>query len=80
MDRLLIYIVAYQRKSYTTGTIQLINEVNNIKYEKYKNLAKNLPNVYFGGRLAEYKYYDMDKVIKSALNFVKNIIKKNKIH
>jgi len=30
-----------------------------------------LPNVYFGGRLAEYKYYDMHQVIESALNFCK---------
>ncbi len=34
---------------------------------KYQALAKEYPNVVFGGRLAEYKYYDMDKVIKSAL-------------
>ena len=34
---------------------------------KYRNLAKNEKNVIFGGRLAEYKYYDMDDVIKRAL-------------
>jgi hypothetical protein len=39
-------------------------------YEQYKNLSSEEKNVYFGGRLAEYKYYDMDKVISSALNFV----------
>jgi len=44
---------------------------NQNKFLSYKKLADKLPNVYFGGRLGEYKYYDMDKVIKSALNFVK---------
>ena len=45
--------------------------VNNGIYEKYHNLALNEANVIFGGRLAEYKYYDMDKVIYSALKRVK---------
>jgi len=44
---------------------------NNQKYQKYKLAADNLKNVHFGGRLAEYKYYDMHQVIESALNFVK---------
>lgn len=35
---------------------------------KYKNKAKNFPNLVVGGRLGEYKYYDMDKTINSALN------------
>ena len=46
------------------------DETNNNIYEQYKNLSIKEKNVYFGGRLAEYKYYDMDKVILSALNFV----------
>jgi UDP-galactopyranose mutase len=46
------------------------DKTNNKIYEQYKNLSSNEKNVYFGGRLAEYKYYDMDKVILSALNFV----------
>ncbi len=37
-------------------------------YNKYKGLAEKESKVLFGGRLAEYKYYDMDKVIESALN------------
>ena len=40
---------------------------NEALYKKYKELADKEPNVIFGGRLAEYKYYDMDKVIESAL-------------
>lgn len=48
--------------------------VNNTKnhdlYEKYVELAKAETNIIFGGRLGEYKYYDMDKVIASALDLV----------
>jgi UDP-galactopyranose mutase len=47
------------------------DERNNAIYGAYKALADSLPNVHFGGRLAEYKYYDMHQVIESALNFCK---------
>jgi UDP-galactopyranose mutase len=43
------------------------DEKNNKIYNKYKELSKNYPNIIFGGRLAEYKYYDMHQVIGSAL-------------
>jgi UDP-galactopyranose mutase len=46
-----------------------INDEDNTKlYEKYKELAKKNKNIIFGGRLAEYKYYDMAPVIEKALN------------
>lgn len=41
---------------------------NNSLAEQYRSLSKNETNVIFGGRLAEYKYYDMDDVIKSAMD------------
>lgn len=44
---------------------------NNALYEKYKILAEKESNVIFGGRLGEYQYYDMDKVIENALNMAK---------
>ena len=44
------------------------DEKNNKLYEQYKKLADNDPNVIFGGRLGQYKYYDMDKIIKQSLN------------
>jgi UDP-galactopyranose mutase len=47
---------------------------NNGKYEKYKLESEKLDNVYFGGRLGEYKYYDMHQVIESALEFIKKEI------
>ena len=46
------------------------NARNQSLYEQYAALAQNEQNVIFGGRLAEYKYYDMDDVVESALNCV----------
>lgn len=43
------------------------DEKNNALYRKYKELADREPGVIFGGRLGEYRYYDMDAVIASAL-------------
>ena len=44
------------------------DERNNSLADQYRALAAAESNVLFGGRLAEYKYYDMDKVIERALN------------
>jgi len=46
---------------------------NNDKYQKYKNLSKQETNIIFGGRLAEYKYYDMHQVIAAALKCAEEI-------
>ena len=46
------------------------DEKNSALYAGYKALADAEPHVVFGGRLGEYKYYDMDKVIESALRCV----------
>lgn len=43
------------------------DEKNGKLYQEYQKLAENEENVIFGGRLGEYKYYDMDAVIASAL-------------
>ena len=50
------------------------DEKNNQLAEKYKILSNKEKNVIFGGRLAEYRYYDMDDVIKAALNRVEEEI------
>ena len=50
------------------------DEKNNSLYEKYKKLAESQDMVIFGGRLGSYKYYDMDKVIESALEIVETEI------
>lgn len=43
------------------------DEKNNNLYKKYAELASNEKNIFFGGRLGKYKYYDMDDVIAEAL-------------
>jgi UDP-galactopyranose mutase len=48
---------------------------NNSLYIKYKGLSERDPSVIFGGRLAEYKYYDMHQIIASALHKSKNELK-----
>ena len=40
---------------------------NNALYRRYRALSKNEPQVIFGGRLAEYKYYDMDEIIEQVM-------------
>lgn len=47
------------------------NEENNSLFAKYRELADKEEKVIFGGRLGNYKYYDMDKVIEAALDLVK---------
>lgn len=47
------------------------DEKNQQLYQQYAELAKGEKHVVFGGRLAEYKYYDMDKVIASALGRIR---------
>ena len=51
------------------------DEKNNTLFEQYRLLAYQETNVIFGGRLGNYKYYDMDKVIIEALNLVESINK-----
>lgn len=46
---------------------------NNSLYEKYRCLAAKEEKTFFGGRLAQYKYYDMDKVIEQAFSMVERL-------
>lgn len=54
------------------------DEKNTRLYQKYKELADKEYNVLFGGRLAEYRYYDMDDVIEKALKDGKKIKYQNR--
>ena len=52
-----------------------VNDAHNTElYAQYKTLAEGEKRVIFGGRLGEYKYYDMDQVIAAALNAVKELV------
>lgn len=53
-----------------------VNDEKNVElYKKYKELADSETKVIFGGRLGEYKYYDMDQVILAALRKAKEFLK-----
>lgn len=54
------------------------DEKNNKLFSDYKSLTKDLRNVIFGGRLADYKYYDMHQVYGAALKTVEDIKKSGK--
>ena len=51
------------------------NQRNSELYGKYLELTKLVPNVYFGGRLGTYAYYNMDVVVEKALELVKTLLK-----
>ncbi len=51
------------------------DDKNQALLAKYQELASQEKNIFFGGRLAEYKYYDMHQVIEMALNKVSQVIK-----
>ena len=70
------YMLLEEDLEKTQDLIKLEEELKRItkKYQKYKLKAMNDSTVIFGGRLAEYKYYDMHQVIESALNCVTKII------
>ena len=52
--------------------IYVNNKRNNNLYAKYAELAQKQDKVIFGGRLGQYKYYNMDQVIEAALDAVNN--------
>jgi UDP-galactopyranose mutase len=51
----------------------VINPQNTALYEKYKELAQGFGNLYLCGRLAEYKYYNMDAAVGAALNVAQQV-------
>lgn len=54
------------------------NERNNLLADQYRQLAEKEEKVVFGGRLGEYRYYDMDKVVLAALQAVEREIARGK--
>ena len=47
------------------------DDKNNELYSKYAEMSKEYPNILFGGRLGQYKYYNMDQVIRAALDMAR---------
>ena len=56
------------------------NEKNQLIYEKYKEEADKLTDVYFVGRLANYKYFNMDQAFKNALDLFSSLETQNLKH
>ena len=52
------------------------NERNSALYQKYVELASKNPNIYFGGRLGTYSYYNMDMIVEKALALVEQLLNK----
>ena len=65
--------------SYETNDVKMepyypvLTDNSNILYKKYADAAQNIENLFLCGRLAEFKYYDMDDAIANALIFAKNL-------
>lgn len=56
----------------------IINDENNAHYERYRALTDSLDNFYLLGRLAQYRYYNMDKIVELALDLSNELLNKNK--
>lgn len=65
------YPVPYKAKE-TEPYYPVNDTTNNALLKSYQALAAQKPKVHFGGRLAEYKYYDMHQIIERALKYIKN--------
>ncbi len=61
------YPRAYEGPSTQIPYYAIINDENTARYERYRRLTDALPNFYPLGRLAEYRYFNMDKVVVDAL-------------
>lgn len=57
----------------------IVNDKNLDLYNRYLNLAKTIKNIYFFGRLGDYKYYDMDKAVYRALELFESLFEQNLI-
>ncbi len=67
------YPQAYERDK-NTPYYPMFTEENQERYNDYASYAKNIPNLILVGRLAEYKYYDMDDIVARALEVYEDII------
>ncbi len=56
----------------------ILNEENGVLYEKYRGLTAGLANFYLLGRLAEYKYYNMDVMVQKALTLAERIMEEKR--
>lgn len=69
------YPIAYTDRKTEIPYYPILNEENFSLYEKYKKRVKEYPNFYLLGRLAEYKYYNMDAIAERALSLADELMK-----
>ncbi len=68
------YSCEYHPKTDQIPYYAIINQENQERYERYAKRAQEIPAFYPVGRLAEYRYYDMDAVVASALDLIDSIV------
>lgn len=68
------YSAPYTGESGQTPYYAIINSENNALYGKYHALAQKFPNLHLLGRLAEYQYYNMDAIVKKALELAHALV------
>lgn len=68
------YSRAYENPTTQIPYYAIINEENNAHYQRYLHLTESLPNFYPLGRLAEYRYYNMDVIVERALDLSNKIL------
>ena len=78
MDRIVTKEYSDEYKKGKTPYYPINDEKNTSMYKKYAAMAHEESGVIFGGRLAEYKYYDMHQVIGSALVKARRELEKRK--
>jgi UDP-galactopyranose mutase len=69
------YPRAHDYKSGTVPYYPIQSEINQALYDKYRDALSGIKNLYFCGRLAQYKYFNMDAAVDSALKLSKMLIK-----
>ena len=68
------YPFAYSGREGEIPYYAIMNPENEALYEKYKKLTAGIPNMHLLGRLAEYKYYNMDAMAAKALKLADKLI------
>ena len=68
------YPRAYTDPSKQTPYYAIINKENDAHYARYRRLTESLPNFYPLGRLAEYRYYNMDEIVGHALELSDTLV------
>ena len=67
------YPMPYEAKDGQIPYYAINNKENDALYEKYVSYVKEVPNFHLLGRLAEYKYYNIDAIVERALDFAQEI-------